>query len=326
MGEGKQKSKSQVIGEKAVEILRQLFPAEWEVREYTPDFGIDLAVEIFEQYKEGYITTGEHMYFQVKGTEKIKFAKYKIYERDNVEKSYNKGALYKDIDVVKFEIETALLGTVEKMGSAVPVLLTVVDIINKNAYFICLNDYIEKVIIPEHQDYTKQESLTVYLPVDNIIRSNQDTTPIKWYAKRAKLFALFSKANYQRQELNDMKDKNLKKEILHFANIIFRLDAWSASKYFYALKVVQDRLEDFLATGKIKEVEEEIVKLRQGRMDLEEECWETNHDYEKLSLLECLESMQLRTIWDQICNCGFIIEDIAKEWYLPTYMGIVTRE
>lgn len=36
--------------------------------------------------QNNYITTGEHIYFQVKGTESINIGKYKVYERKNVEK------------------------------------------------------------------------------------------------------------------------------------------------------------------------------------------------------------------------------------------------
>lgn len=81
MSQGKQRSKAQIIGDKAVRILKNLFSAEWVVREYTPDYGIDLATELFEEYKNNYITTGEHVYFQVKGTEKPNKGKLKIYER-----------------------------------------------------------------------------------------------------------------------------------------------------------------------------------------------------------------------------------------------------
>ena len=66
--------------------------------------------------QNNYITTGEHIYFQVKGTESINIGKYKVYERKNVEKELKQEKLYKEIDVVKFSIETSLLATVERMS------------------------------------------------------------------------------------------------------------------------------------------------------------------------------------------------------------------
>jgi hypothetical protein len=326
MSEGKQRSISQIIGENAVEIIRRIFPDEWVIREYTPDYGIDLAVEIFEEYKENYITTGEHVYFQIKGTETLMLGKVKVHKRSNVEKKYTEKEIYKEIDVVKFSIDTALLATVEKMGSAVPVVLVVVDVINRDAYFVCLNDYIEKIIIPCKPKYTEQESLVINIPISNKLEIGKDIVPIKWYAKRAKLFALFSKANYQRSELDYIDDMNLLNDIQHFAKIIRRFDAWSASKYFFALKIVQDELDYFLENGTTRMAEETIKHYRNIGEDVEEKCWETNHSLSELSLVESQNSILLRGLWDRICNCGFILEDLSKEWFLPTYAGLITSE
>lgn len=321
MSQGKQRSKSQIIGDKAVEILRTLFPDEWVVREYSPDYGIDLSVELFEEYNDNYITTGEHIYFQVKGTENINKSKFKVYERMNVEKSYTQNDTYKEIDVVKFNIDTALLATVEKMGSAVPVLLTVVDIIEGIAYFVCLNDYIEKIIVPYNPNYTQHDTVFINIPIANSIKSIDDIESICWYAKRAKLFALFSKANYQKHEIEYISDETLAADILHYAKIIRRLDAWSASKYFYLLKDIKDDLDYFLNKGTTPRAEKIIEELKKSGENVEEKCWVTNNSLKELSLAECQNAIELRVLWNKICNCGFCLEDFAKEWYLPTYTG-----
>ncbi|MBN7774146.1 DUF4365 domain-containing protein [Clostridium aminobutyricum] len=326
MSEGKKRSKSQIIGEKAVSILRALLPIEWIIREYAPDYGIDLAVELFEPHKENFITTGEHVYFQVKGTEELKIGKLRVNKRSNVEKAYSEQEFYKNIEVVKFNIETALLGTVEKMGSAVPVLLVVVDVVNNRAYFMCLNDYIEKVILPINPNYAKKKSLTINIPISNVIENTNNVLPIRWYAKRAKLFALFSKANYQRRELEYMSDKTLTTDILHFSNIIRRFDAWGASKYFYALAEVQAELDYFLNNKTTKMAETIIENYRRKGEDVEDKCWMTRGSFEELSLIESQNAIQLRILWDRICNCGFIFEDLSKEWFLPTYAGLLTSE
>lgn len=327
MLQGKKRSKSQVLGDKAVEIIKSILPTEWVTREYTPDYGIDLAVELFEEYDNNYITTGEHVYFQIKGTESISKGSLKVYERNNIEKlaeDYEKKILYKEIDVIKFSLDTALLRTVEKMSSAVPVLLIVVDLTNKSAYYICLNDYIEKVIIPTNPNYVKQKSLLINIPATNIMNNGNDVLPIRWYAKRAKLFALFSKANYQKHELTYMNDKNLVTDILHFAQIIRRLDAWSASKYFYPLKDVQEELDYFLENGIDPIAERSISSLKERGENIEEKCWVTNFCSEEISLIDSQNAMHLRALWDRLCNCGFILEDLSKEWFLPTYVGLIT--
>ena len=65
---GKQRSVTHIIEDISIKILEKQFPNEWVMRKYVPDYGIDISVELFEPYKEDYITTGEHIYFQVKGT------------------------------------------------------------------------------------------------------------------------------------------------------------------------------------------------------------------------------------------------------------------
>ena len=106
------------------------------------------------------------------------------------------------------------------MGSAVPVLLAVVDINTENTYFICLNDYIEKVIVPDNSNYTEQEYITLNLPKMNILNCESGLASVKWYAKRAKLFSLFNKISYQNGELGYIENEILQERIEHFLKIL----------------------------------------------------------------------------------------------------------
>lgn len=131
-------------------ILKKYFPKEWVVREYTPDYGIDLSVELFVPFDTGYITTGEHVFFQVKATEKLEMMSLSVPPRYNVERHQRFiSGDFIEIQVVKYVLDTDLLVTVEKMGSAVPVVLAVIDTNTENIYCLCLNDYLEKVLIPD---------------------------------------------------------------------------------------------------------------------------------------------------------------------------------
>lgn len=143
---------------KSLDIVSSILPDYWTIREYKPDYGIDLEIELFESKiiddKKVYDTLGEHLFIQVKGTENIDFSTFTIHERKNVEKyKVVKGEQYKTIDVIKFQLDTAELYTVERMSSAVPILLFVVDVNNGDIYYLCLNDYIEKVLIPTDPEY-----------------------------------------------------------------------------------------------------------------------------------------------------------------------------
>lgn len=126
---GKRRSENQIIGESGIDILRSLFPKEWVIREYTADYGIDLDVELFEECNDGvYVTKGEHVLFQVKTTNDIEVKDLEVYS-----KTKSDNCIFK---VVKYPLDTALLATVEKMGSAVPVLLCLVDNVERDEYYL----------------------------------------------------------------------------------------------------------------------------------------------------------------------------------------------
>lgn len=172
----KRKAITHVIEKKSLQIIQNTFPDYWTTRQYMPDYGIDLEVEIFEATESNgvtfYDTLGEHIFIQVKGTECLNVGKYKVYKRKNIEKyKVEKTEEYQEIDVVKFQIDTTELSTIERMSSAIPVLLFIVDINNEDIYFICLNDYIDKVLIPEEPNYYDKDSKTLYIPLENKITS-----------------------------------------------------------------------------------------------------------------------------------------------------------
>jgi hypothetical protein len=94
------------------------------------------------------------------------------------------------------------------MGSSVSFLLFLVDLKTENAYFICLNDLINKYISPKNKNCLSQKTVTLAIPIKNDLRENLVANhALKIYAKRAKLLAAFEKLFYQRNE------------ILHFFNI-----------------------------------------------------------------------------------------------------------
>ena len=215
---GKRRSENQIIGESGIDILRSLFPKEWVIREYTADYGIDLDVELFEECNDGvYITKGEHVLFQVKTTNDIEVKDLEVYS-----KTKSDNCIFK---VVKYPLDTALLATVEKMGSAVPVLLCLVDNVEREGYFVCLNDYVDKILISQKPDYDRQGTVTINIPIENRISSGKFA--IEWYGKRAKLYSFFNLVNCQKRDLLYTRDCNLEQMVEMFLNRICRLDIWS---------------------------------------------------------------------------------------------------
>lgn len=324
MAAGKKRPLAHIKGVTGVEIFKKYLPAAWVVREYTPDYGIDLSVELFAQYGDGFITNGEHIFFQVKGTEQVVKTKLKVYDRNNVEKGYFENSKQSsEIEVVKFVLDTDLLATVEKMGSAVPVILVVVDINTKDVFFICLNDYIEKILIPEDTEYTMHKTKTIYIPTQNQINSDGGIETIEWYAKRPKLYALFNKINYQTRELQYILGGELEARIRHFLKIIMRSDAWSAESYFGAMCIVKQEIDYFMEHG----ITEDAVHIIQSMVDrgenVDEEIWEATHCEGFVSFREAQKTQEIHRLWDKLGLMGDTFEDITKEAFLPTSLGIV---
>ena len=109
------------------------------------DYGIDIDLELFDYEENICVTLGEHIFLQVKGTESLEYATIKpigkqIYTKKELDKM--------QISVLKFVVDVSLLKLVERIGSAIPVLLIVVDIINQTAYYVCLNEYVRLDVLP----------------------------------------------------------------------------------------------------------------------------------------------------------------------------------
>ena len=140
----KRKSKSHIIDSKAISVIENLLPSHWTIRDYKPDYGIDLSIELFESKtnvkgETVFDTLGEHLFIQVKGTKSPKYSKHSIYKRHNVEKekvieSQKAG----EIDVVNFQLDTNEIYTIDRMSNAVPVLLFLVDVNNNQIFFLSL--------------------------------------------------------------------------------------------------------------------------------------------------------------------------------------------
>ncbi|KAA9017980.1 DUF4365 domain-containing protein [Niallia endozanthoxylica] len=323
----KRKSHTHLIEKKSLEIVGSILPDYWTIREYKPDYGIDLEIELFEPKDEDkkrvYDTLGEHIFIQVKGTENIDFSTYTIHERKNVEMYEGvQGKPYKKIDVVKFQLDTAELYTVERMSSAVPILLFVVDVNNENIYFLCLNDYIEKVLVPTDPEYYKKKSKTIYIPKTNILNKNNTNNqiPIMLYAKRPKLYSFFNKINYQAGELKYLSEDELLKIYPHFLQILLRLDVWEIRNLWAIMGDYFEKLNILCEKGKEGIITFSNVKERDG-------LWETNFSFSKEYTFDDIYYFtQVRLLWEGLNGLGNLYEDIVREWFLPTYLNELLHE
>ena len=319
---GKKRPLAHIKGETGVQVLKKHLPAEWVPREYVPDYGIDLSVELFSPAEGGFVTKGEHVFLQVKATDSIEKVPYKIYPRMNVEKEYrDMSGEPIEIEVIKFVLDTDLLYTVETMGSSVPVLLAVVDLSTENIYFVCLNDYIEKVLIPEDADYTNKDHKTIYIPAVNLLNSEFGTKVVEWYGKRGKLYALFNKIHYQAHELQYCADYEITARVDHFLKILMKFDAWSAGEYWGILDELRREAEYYLANGITMEAERVIKRMKEDGENVDDEVWEATQCTGLVSFRESQRVQGIHILWDKMANLGCIFEDLTKECHLPTYIA-----
>lgn len=278
-------------------VLRSLLPPEWVLRPYKPDYGLDYALELFD-YVNGEQkmaeTLGEHVFIQLKSVLRTEVEAVKVYGRGNVAK----GELneqkddFLTIEVLKFQIDTDELLTVETMGPNVPVLLVLVTMDEKRAFCVCLNDLIDKVLIPEDPNYTDKGSKVIYVPVKNEIKNDPiSLAGIRFYAKRAKAYAAFALFEYQRNELEYVYDspEQFLPMLRHFIRLLERLDIWSATM-----------MELF---GEYWKQVESLVALL---------------DQEGASPRVIGETAR---IWTGMVVMSHTFEECWREWFLPTYLA-----
>lgn len=278
-------------------ILRSLMPPEWVLRPYKPDYGLDYALELFD-YVNGEQkmaeTLGEHVFIQLKSVLRTEVEAVKVYDRGNVAK----GELneqkddFLTIEVLKFQIDTDELLTVETMGPNVPVLLVLVTMDEKRAFCVCLNDLIDKVLIPEDPNYTDKGSKVIYVPIKNEIKNDPiSLAGIRFYAKRAKAYAAFALFEYQRNELEYVYDspEQFLPMLRHFIRLLERLDIWSATM--------------MALFGEYWKQLESLVALL---------------DQEGASPRVIGETAR---IWTGMVAMSHTFEECWREWFLPTYLA-----
>lgn len=281
----KTRSKQHMIGDKAVKFFEKVIPDEWVIRNINPDYGIDLDVEIFD-YEDGKcISLGEHVFIQMKGTESPQIGKKKF---KNV-----------CIDVLKFSIEVSELNLVDRMGSAFPVMLIVVDLVNQKAYHVCLNDYIRKVLPELSPDYKNQKTVTIYIPLENEI-SSTDFSVIQWYGIRTQIYSMFH------EMLTDIVDlqysDDLYNDIVRFVEHYKDYHVLSRGFLWSGLKDIRDLLYAYSDNNyKHPSISHSVIESFYNKSDFNNVIVEKNAYY----------------LSEFIKNYSGMFETYCRTWYMP---------
>lgn len=308
----KKRPQAHIIGDKAINIIRNMLPEEWVIREFHQDYGIDLMIEIFNAENSSMLETlGEFLYIQSKGIELISnnFGKFKI-----------NGHI---IDVIKYKLDTSFLNTVERVGSAVPILLFLVDIKNNKIYYICLNDYIEKILDTK---YKKNKTKIINIPLANIIDNNTNMSIIEWYSFRAKLFSFFNFINSLELDIpyHDYNEfyNYYKNKLLY----IFNLDIWNRKRLWPILNIIYEEIEYFL----INDIPLQAKGIIDKRIEDGEDIDMINQESTYLSILvsfrQAIISISLINIFKQMQNLSGMYETYCKNWFIPTATYIYEME
>lgn len=283
------------------------------MHEYGPDYGIDCVVELFDYVddtKEVAETLGEQFFVQLKGSDSVKYSTRRAHPRGNVAKGTlsENTTEFIDIEVANFQLDVSDLLTVEQLGAAVPVLLILVDIQTERAFFVCLNDYLEKVIIPEDQSFDAKDSKIIQIPLQNeIVPREENLIPLRAYGKRAKMYGAFTRFSFQQKEIqrarglarvnNATTEDNDIDMLKVFAESSLRQDVWRGHDFWEPMAWSHSELENVL-----KAINNGI----------------------RLGEVAAFKQYCDEHVWHRLCNLANMYEELVREWFLPTVLSQLT--
>lgn len=298
MVDGKVRSESHLIDQEAILILKRKLPREWVVRELTPDYGIDLDIELFEK-EEKIVTLGERLYIQVKGTTK---ANYKELEIDVEGNKFVKRC-------ITFPLDTDILRLVERVGDSLPILLTVVDINAEEAFFVSLNDYVNFVLCDDEK-WRIQKSKTIYINCDNKIELIE---LLRWYAIRPKLNSFFAEAASLMIDVEyEVEPEGYIKLAKRFALKYRYSDVWNCEKMGVVfLEKVHELIEDVVNCRNCVDTN---IMFR----GFSENDYITSGHYENMSLVIAKQLYASQRLIQELGNANCIFQSCIRKLFVIT--------
>ena len=335
----KKRPTSHVTDSTGMQLFRSVLPQEWVVREYQPDYGIDYSVEVFDSQGDGFVTLGEHFFVQLKSHSKVQWITKEVHARYNVAKTplkYDRRQSSR-MRVIAEPLDTAELQLARSMGPATPLALVVADTTHSKVHWVCLNDFVDKVLVPEAgQDLSLQASHTVHLPDFNRIHPTDDALiPLRFLARRGKLYSAFNLFRYQRHDIqcaldrwatgvaHQLDDPDLLRLANHFLGTVLAYDFWKTTHAWPAVEFTHMRAEataTMVAQAIAGDSLDSILAHRLERADV------SSSGKPKDDALRFLITSDIRSTFDQLSNLGDLFEEICREWFLPTHFGLSTEQ
>ncbi len=333
----KRRSFQHIMEDQSFQVVKEKLPKEWAIHDYKPDYGIDFVGEIFEYVANDSCvaeTLGELFFVQLKSVQITEIERIKVFPRFNVEKktlSENKAESL-EIEVIKFNIDTNELLTIQSMGSGIPVLLFLVSLDQRKLFFVCLNDLIEKVISVNSPDWMNQDTKTIYIPLKNeVFNEKEGLIPLRFYGKRSKWYSAFIKFAYQANELENYLislELPLPSPNLLFTNKSTGTDFSVQSEEFFSQDLneeyvkyteeIKDMLLHFIERLWLLEIwESSIIWPILKRQEIRLKKIEKDLRASDSNLPVTLANSKL--VYRDLKNLANIYEEHCREWYLPTY-------
>jgi hypothetical protein len=289
-----------MMEEQSGQLLRAALPEEWVIHEYTPDYGIDGSVEVFQYVddsREVSETLGETFFFQLKSTKTCDVAHIEVPGRGNVEKAPYRPTEHDltPMTVIRYNFnDTDELLTIEAMGVGVVVVLFLACLDTNRVFFVSLTDLIDKVLTPESPGWRFQRSKVIHVPMLNeLTRDAPVLTILRFYGLRPKLMGLFSKVHFQWAELGygnaTLSASDFHSMALHFIGQLLRFDAW-----------------DYPGWDLLRHYKEQLVRMQ---------TLLTERGPSQEARDACID------FWFRMDAIGRTFEDVTREWALPTALG-----
>lgn len=294
----------------ALKLLRRLLPPAWVVHDYGEDYGMDCLIEIFDQIgnnKKFTDTLGEMLYVKLKVAPNFLYSKKKIYPKPSANPTDNQAdsAGFFELDMASIKLEVDELLAVQAMGPAVPVLLVLVDTTMERAFFICLNDYVDKVLLAIDPFFATKDCRIIHIPlVNEILCTESHLMPLRGYGKRAKMYGAFTRFSYQRKEI-----KKIFKAITCFDEKVLCSQVTDTIRAFALATLKQD----------IWHFYEYWRPVAWSHQELDELLVELDKGIDPCDLVLFLQSCQ--QIWQRLDNLANIYEDLVREWFMPTFLS-----
>ena len=174
----------------------------------------------------------------------------------------------------------------------------------------------------------------MHLPEFNRIDlSEASLIPLRFIARRAKLYAAFNRFRYQRHEISyaidryecmadqGSADPDLLRLANHFLEAVLAYDFWRTTYAWPALELTHmsvkgtaNRISRLIGGENLESLYGDYIK--NSRVP--------EHSHE--SYLDFLLVSEVRSTFDSLANLGNMFEEICREWFLPTYLGTLSEK